>query len=296
MFCANAKPFVKWAGGKGWLIPEFDRITDSIDFTHYIEPFIGGGAIYFHLASQMRCRKYTINDISWRLANCYRMLAGKDHLRLIGMLEQAQKEYDSNEMEANRSEYYMRRERFKDKTPTGSVELAADFIYLNKTCFNGLYRENRNGHFNVPFGAYRNPRIFDKETLFSDHDCLKRSTILNMAYQDVIKNYIVDGEKTLVYLDPPYRPLKGEGSSFNYTRSPFGDCEQEELKRYCDFLDRKGCFFILSNSDPHNSNKDDDFFDDLYKGYNVRRIASKRRINSKGCCRGEINELLITNF
>lgn len=299
------KPFLKWAGGKSWLIPEFDRMIEGLRFANYIEPFIGGGAIFFHMREKygdiIPC---VINDINEGIINCYKSLQDKEMFEhLKKELEEAQDYYLKSDEEQNKERYYSNRDVYNVKnygynmfTKLWTADDASFFIQLNKTCFNGLYRVNRFGDFNVPFGKYKSPNIFDKDTLEADHKVLDSvyNVILNTNYKEVIEMYAVRG--SLVYLDPPYRPLKGKGTSFNYTEDSFDDKCQESLKKSCDLINERGGYFILSNSDPHNTNPDDNFFDELYKGYNIQRIPSKRRISSKGNGRGEINELIIKNF
>ena len=167
------------------------------------------------------------------------------------------------------------------------------FIFLNKTCFNGLYRVNKKGEFNVPMGAYKNPKICDKENLKNVAMALKNVKIVYADYRES-KDFI--DEKTFVYIDPPYRPLNLTSSFTSYTENDFSDKEQIELAEYIDVLNKKGAKIVMSNSDPKNNNTDDNFFDELYKNYNINRVKATRMLNSNASLRGAINELLITNY
>ena len=174
-----------------------------------------------------------------------------------------------------------------------SIELAALMIFLNKTCFNGLYRVNKKGDFNVPMGNYKMPKICDEENLINISQKLKN---VNIVYGDYKNSYNFIDENTFVYFDPPYRPLNKTASFTSYTEFSFEDREQKELSEYFELLNKKNAKLLLSNSDPKNENIDDDFFDELYKNFIIKRVKSQRAINSKGTNRGKITEILVSNI
>lgn len=290
------KPFIKWAGGKSQLIDiieeRYPMKKNTID--KYIEPFIGGGAILFDLLGKYDFEEVYISDVNKELINTYKVI--RDNVsELICMLEDMQNEYIPLEKEERKEYFYAKREKYnvEDLSDCNKIEKAALFIFLNRTCFNGLYRVNKKGKFNVPMGDYKNPKICDKENLTNVSLSLKNVEIKNADYTECIEK--VD-DKTFVYIDPPYRPLSTTASFTSYSENDFGDKEQTELAEFYRKLDSKGAFVILSNSDPKNSDANDEFFDKLYDGYRIERIPAKRRINSKASGRGEINELLISNF
>ena len=290
------KPFIKWAGGKSQLIDiieeRYPMKKNTID--KYIEPFIGGGAILFDLLGKYDFEEVYISDVNKELINTYKVI--RDNVsELICMLEDMQNEYIPLEKEERKEYFYAKREKYnvEDLSDCNKIEKAALFIFLNRTCFNGLYRVNKKGKFNVPMGDYKNPKICDKENLTNVSLSLKNVEIKNADYTECIEK--VD-DKTFVYIDPPYRPLSTTASFTSYSENDFGDKEQIELAEFYRKLDSKGAFVILSNSDPKNSDANDEFFDKLYDGYRIERIPAKRRINSKASGRGEINELLISNF
>ena len=290
------KPFIKWAGGKSQLI---DMIEERYPMkknkiNKYIEPFIGGGAVLFDLLGKYNFKEVYISDINKELINTYKVI--RDNVNeLIYMLEDMQNEYIPLEKEMRKEYFYAIREKYniEELSDCNKIEKAALFIFLNRTCFNGLYRVNKKGKYNVPMGDYKNPKICDKENLINVSISLKNVEIKNADYTECFEK--VDNE-TFVYIDPPYRPLSTTSSFTSYSENDFGDKEQIELAEFYRKLDGKGAFVILSNSDPKNSDVNDEFFDKLYSGYIIERIPAKRRINSKSSGRGEINELLISNF
>ena len=274
-----AKPFLKWAGGKGQLINTFEEMFPSElkngEIEIYIEPFVGGGAVLFHVLQNYNIKKAYINDINKELINCYRCIKTDVGL-VIDRLESLEKEYLSCN---DRNEYYYQvRQRYNEIKLNGheDYEKCADFIFLNKTCFNGLYRVNKDGKFNVPHGKYKNPLICDKENLQLCANLLQKTEISFGDYKQVLKNA---DNKTLVYFDPPYRPLIENNSFVSYDKSGFDDEDQIRLADNFKELNKKGCLLMLSNSDPKNSNENDNFFDDLYKGFEIKRVYAKRMIN-----------------
>lgn len=291
-----AKPFLKWAGGKGQLINTFEEMFPSElkngEIEIYIEPFVGGGAVFFHVLQNYNIKKAYINDINKELINCYRCIKTDVGL-VIDRLESLEKEYLSCE---GRNEYYYQvRQRYNEIKLNGheDYEKCADFIFLNKTCFNGLYRVNKDGKFNVPHGKYKNPLICDKENLQLCANLLQKTEISFGDYKQVLKNA---DNKTLVYFDPPYRPLIENNSFVSYDKSGFDDEDQIRLADNFKELNKKGCLLMLSNSDPKNSNENDNFFDDLYKGFEIERVYAKRMINCQADKRGNITEIVVRNY
>ncbi len=295
----NVKPFIKWAGGKGQLLPDIRKKYPKElgkTITKYCEPFIGGGAVFFDIVSSYKIKEILINDINSELTNTYKQV--KSNLsHLINELDFIQNEYWQLDTNLRKKFYYEKRERFNAlKTNVNekiNVEKAALFIFLNKTCFNGLFRVNKKGLFNVPIGSYKKPLICDVDNLTAINALLKNVTIKCGDYKECID--FID-ENTFVYIDPPYRPLT-ETSSFNsYSEIDFNDKEQIELGKFVDAITLKNAKVVVSNSDPKNSNEKDAFFDDLYNDYKIERVSAKRMINSKANNRGNISELLISNY
>ncbi len=294
-----AKPFVKWAGGKGQLLPEIDRIIpERFKFSQftYIEPFVGGGAVLFWILQKYpNIKKAVINDINKDLINAYLVI--RDHVEeLISILGKWEQEYHSLESapEQKKEYYYAKRKLFNTRN-ADNITQAALFIFLNKTCYNGLYRVNRKGEFNVPIGSYKKPVICDEANLRAVSKLLQNVIILNGDFEQTIQ-YADRNTLTLFYCDPPYRPLSKTSSFNSYSSDVFDDEEQKRLARFCERVDRLGYYWILSNSDPKNINENDNFFDRLYENFKIKRVRAKRYINSKADKRGPIYELLITNY
>lgn len=292
------KPFLKWAGGKGQLIKEIEKYYpyDNENITKYAEPFVGGGAVLFDILSKYDLEEVYISDINAALINTYRIIRD-DIDTLISMLQVMQDEFIPLDT-SDRKVYYMeKRERFNDLKIDGdetiNIEKAALMIFLNKTCFNGLFRVNKKGLFNVPMGSYKNPMICDENNLQAVSKKLQKVTIVCGDYR-LSKEFI--DEHTFVYFDPPYRPLTNTASFTAYTETLFNDESQKELAEYVDELNKRGAKIVVSNSDPKNSNIDDDFFDDIYAAHKIKRVEATRMINCNGKSRGKIKELLISNF
>jgi len=291
-----AKPFVKWAGGKSQLINEIDKAIqkgENDKFT-YIEPFVGGGAILFWILENFpNLEKVIINDINSDLITTYKTIRN-NVFDLIKTLKIWETEYHVYKElpEERKVYYYKKRELFNSRTEN-NITHSALFIFLNRTCFNGLYRVNSNNGFNVPIGSYKIPMICDEDNLLAVSKALQKVEILN---GDFSKTLSYANSQTIFYLDPPYKPLS-ETSSFNsYSKDEFNDNEQIRLKEFCDKLEILGYQWILSNSDVKGKNPEDNFFDDLYQNYNITRVKARRNINANGEKRGELNELLITNL
>ena len=291
-----AKPFLKWAGGKGQLLDTFDKIfpQELIEgkIKTYIEPFVGGGAVLFHILQNYKIEKAQINDINKELINCYRCIKA-DVEEVIKTLSILEKEYLSSE---NRNKYFYNvRERYNQIHLNGhyDYEKCADFIFLNHTCFNGLYRVNKEGKFNVPHGKYKKPLICDKENLRLCSKLLQKVKINFGSYEQVLEKADAN---TFLYFDPPYRPLLENNSFVSYDKAGFDDIDQIELSQNYRNLDKQNCLLMLSNSDPKNINEKDNFFDDLYKNFNIERVYAKRMINCQANKRGNITEIVIMNY
>ena len=290
------KPFVKWAGGKGQLIEQLDALLPACFSTTnvvYVEPFVGGGAILFHVLEKYpNISRAVVNDMNVDLMTCYRVIKHKP-AELINELNGLQEEYYRRESEAMRRKMFLEKRDRYNAHGTKEVETAALFIFLNRTCFNGLYRVNSKGLYNVPFGKAVCPLICDEETLRADSAVLQKVEILCGDYSQVTN--VVAG-KSFFYFDPPYRPLTKTAAFTAYSKGGFGDDEQERLADFCRALDAKGDCWLLSNSDPHNVSPDDMFFEELYKGFDIHRVSASRMINSKAEGRGKITELAIRNY
>ena len=291
----TVKPFIKWAGGKSQLLNEIRaKYPEIID--KYCEPFVGGGAVLLDVLANCHPKEVLINDINAELVNTYMQI--KNNVDgLITMLSNMQDSFWVKSDAERKDMYLAKRERFNDLKVNGyeqiNLEKAALFIFLNKTCFNGLYRVNSKGLFNVPMGAYKNPPICDAENLRLISKLLQDVQIKCGDYSECAE--FID-EDTFVYIDPPYRPLNTTSSFTSYTENGFGDKEQIELGKFVDEISANGAKVVASNSDPKNADTGDDFFDDLYSSYSISRVSAKRMINSKASNRGSINELLICNF
>lgn len=295
----NLKPILKWAGGKTQLLTEITHaFPEGFGNTirRYAEPFVGGGAVLFDILSRYDLDEIYISDVNAELVNMY--LVVRDNAdALITILEKYQEEYIPLNNENRKQYYYDKRDEFNNLIISGEsksgVRSAALFIFLNRTCFNGLYRANKNGLFNVPKGDQANPLICNEENIRAISAALSKVQIVCGDYSASRK--FID-KNTLVYLDPPYRPLKGRDSFISYTEMEFDDSCQRELAGFIEEMDARGAYIILSNSDPKNLDPEDDFFEDLYADYDVQRIYAKRRINRNADHRGYITELLIKNY
>lgn len=301
----SAKPFLKWAGGKKQLIETIDsglpkEIKKTGKINKYFEPFIGGGAIFFHLMSNYDVKESYIFDINRELILTYKVIKNNPN-DLISLLKKISNEFIPKS-QSERKDYYLNiRKEFNDEIPKFDFEnysedyikRAAYTIFMNKTCFNGLFRLNKKGEFNVPCGRYKNPLICDKENILNVSNILKNTYIYNSSYLD--SEDLID-DKSLVYLDPPYRPISKTSNFNNYAGNEFNDESQIELGKYYKRISKKGAKAILSNSDPKNVDKNDNFFDDIYKDFNIERVYAKRSINSNGSKRGAITEILVRNY
>lgn len=293
----KAHPFVKWVGGKGQLVDVLKKnLPENMEekITKYAEPFVGGGAFLFELINDYAFEEVYINDNNKELINVYSAIKN-DCDSLVFELQKIEGDYNKLLAEEQQIFYYQKRTRFNELEldQSTSVEKATLFIFLNKTCFNGIYRVNKKGDFNVPFGKREYVNVCEPENLFKVSSLLQNVTIKSCDYHDVLS--FVDSS-TFVYFDPPYRPLNSTSSFTSYTKDSFSDNDQIELAKTFNELSKKGVKVMLSNSDPKNVNENDDFFDDLYSGNKIMRVEASRAINSVGSKRGKIKELLITNY
>lgn len=295
----NAKPFLKWAGGKTQLINEIknrfpEDIIKSKKIENYCEPFIGGGALFFDLMSYFDVKESYISDINSELILVYKTIQ-KDYKKLIEELFYIKDQfYSSND----RKEFYLNiRKNFNESIPYFDYEKYSSdeyvtrsswMIFMNKTCFNGLFRLNKKGEFNVPFGKYKNPKIFDQNNIKSCALALKDTKIVCNSFL-FSKNFI--NSNSLVYLDPPYRPISNSSNFTSYSKFGFDDDDQRDLADYYGDITKIGAKAILSNS-----YCEDGFFDELYGNFNINLVKAKRSINRDGKKRGNVKEILVTNY
>lgn len=291
-----AKPFLKWAGGKSQLLYEIRKYYPfNEEINKYCEPFVGAGAVLFDVLNKFDLKEVYISDINKEAMNLYKVIRD-DVDSLIEILDSFQKEYKGLNHEQRKIIYYRNREEFnllKLSKNSNSLRKAALFIFLNKTGFNGLYRENMSGEFNVPIGSYKNPKILDKENLINVNRKIQN---VQIVYGDYKESESFIDSNTFVYYDPPYRPIKPTSNFTSYSKDSFIDDDQIELANFFKKMDQKSAYLLLSNSDPKNYDPDDSFFDDLYDGFNINRVVAKRFINSDKNNRGFVYELLINNF
>jgi DNA adenine methylase len=300
-----AKPFLKWAGGKGQLLKQIVSSLPVEIYTgkikKYAEPFIGGGAVYFYIAQNFpSIERFCISDFNQELFLAYKTIQ-QDVEGVINCLKALDSDYRILEQSARKEFFYNQRLKFNKNLynidfanfQPDWIERVATIIFLNRTCFNGLFRVNSKGEFNVPFGDYKNPKICDEENLRAVSHLLQKAEIRCGDFSQT--SDFVD-EKTFVYFDPPYRPLNKTASFTAYSKSQFNDEEQIRLAKYYSSLTEKGAALMLSNSDPKNEDCNDSFFDNLYEKFRINRVNASRAINSDSSKRGKITELLITNY
>ena len=293
------KPFVKWAGGKSQLLDEIkSRYPKKLgkDINRYCEPFVGGGAVLFDIIASYTFEEILINDINPDLINTYIQI--RDNIdEMVELLSDLRSNYNDSEQTKKEEYYYIKRDRFnhlrQDANTSTDVERAALFVFLNKTCFNGLYRVNKNGDFNVPVGRHKKINVYEKANLCNVSKSLQSVTIKRGDYKEC-EDFI--DCNTFVYIDPPYRPLSNTASFTGYAMDGFTDKEQIELGDFIKRISSKGASVVLSNSDPKNSDKKDNFFDDMYGEFNIDRVSAKRMINSNGKDRGSIKEIIVVNY
>ena len=295
-----ARPFLKWAGGKRQLIPEIEaRLPADIDgCTTYVEPFVGGGAVLFHLLGTRSFDEVHISDLNPELILSYRTLQ-EDAPSVIKHLSKMIDAYPSEQDQRKASFYGIREDwnrnvgKISGLSKTQKAMRTAQIMFLNKTCFNGLFRVNRKGEFNVPIGSYVNPSFPSPEDLLEVQTALQGVTIHEAPFEECEKWV---SETAFVYFDPPYRPLSDTANFVSYSKGDFNDKDQERLAALFHTLDGMGAHLLLSNSDPKNTVPDDDFFDDLYSKFTIDRVQANRAINSNPDRRGPITELLVRNY
>lgn len=301
----SAKPFLKWAGGKTQILNELEKrlpseIKNSKIIKRYIEPFVDGGALFFYLKNKYFIKKAYLFDINMELILGYQVIKN-NHIRLIKLLKKLQNNYYEYNKKQREKLYYQVRDQYNsqlnkiDYTRYNSKwEIRASYlIFLNKTCYNGLFRQNRKGEFNVPFGKYKNPAICDEKNIIRVNKALQNTDIICGDFYKS-KKYIL--RSSLVYLDPPYRPLNNTSSFTQYAKHGFDDNDQIRLSNFYKQINKKGAYIILSNSDPKNVNPNDNFFDVLYKDFHIERVLAKRFINCDATKRGSINEIIVENY
>lgn len=293
------RPFVKWAGGKGSLISQLNDFypyeLKNGTIERYIEPFVGGGAVLIDILQKYDIQEAYAFDINIDLINSYNVIKN-DVEELITNLQQMETEYLQLGKEERKNYFYNIRNEYNNyelEENEQNVQRAAQFIYLNRTCFNGLYRVNKNGKFNVPVGSYKNPTICDEENLRQLSQLIQN---VQFRYGDYSRSMEYVTKNTFVYFDPPYRPLNVTSGFTSYTKEDFNDDNQRELARFYGELNERNAKLMLSNSNPKNINKEDTFFDNIYQGFNINQIQASRMINANSNGRGKISEILVTNY
>lgn len=289
------KPFVKWVGGKRQLLPEIMRRVPRRALASgewaYAEPFVGGGAVLLAVLEAFPAiPQAAANDLNPRLVAAWRAVQSQPEA-LIAALQALADAYLPLAEPARRAFYLAQRARLNAEAPAG-VGQCARLLFLNRTGFNGLYRENARGAFNVPFGRAANPLICDAPTIRADAALLRRARVTFLCGDfAAVPDALPEGRRAFFYLDPPYRPLS-QTSSFNaYVRTPFDDGAQRRLAEFCRALDRAGHRFLLSNSAPG-----DGFFERLYAGFRIERVLARRAVNANPAKRGPLHELLVSNY
>lgn len=287
----SAKPFVKWVGGKTGLIPTIERIlpgnVNSGQLT-YVEPFVGGGGFLFHMLQYHNFKEIIINDLNGPLMDCYACFQNRNlFIELVARVSTLEEQY--NRSRDKEKSYYGVRDEYNNMLKQRSLMpmplLAAYFIFLNKTCFNGLYRVNKKGEFNVPWGKKIEIKLYD-ESVYNAIAATLAKVKISAGDYGFIQN--LKGDDTLVYLDPPYMPEK-EQSFTSYTAGGFDLKEQERLRDICDKLNENGVKWIQSNSNSP-------IIKDLYEGYNIKEVLAPRSVSAKGDGRGQVTEVIITNY
>jgi DNA adenine methylase len=301
----KARPFLKWAGGKSQLLAQFEEFyppeLKQGGIEKYVEPFVGSGAVFFDIAQTYSVKSFFLYDVNAELIIAYKVIQ-RNVEGLIDQLSELSKNYKVLDNERRKKFFYQIRENFNHQRKEIAyqhfsqnwISRAAMLIFLNRTCFNGLFRLNSQGEFNVPHGRYKNPRIVDEENLLNVARVLQRAEIQAGDFESCAS--VVD-ENTFVYFDPPYRPISQTSSFTSYSKFDFGENEQVRLARFFLKLDReRRAKLMLSNSDPTNEDPGDNFFKELYKKFFIQTVSANRMINSNGAKRGKIRELLITNY
>jgi len=268
--------FVKWAGGKAQLLEQYSPLFPK-KFNAYFEPFLGSGAVFFDIKQKFSPRYSMLSDVNEDLINTFKMVRDNPE-QLIDLL----KEHRDRD---NSREYFNKQRELFNNMKSG-LDKASLFIYLNKTCFNGLYRVNARGEFNVPYGKYKKPAIVQEEKIRKASKLLEGAEILATDFASAV-NKAERGD--FIYFDPPYFPLSKTSSFTSYQKGVFLEKEQKQLSEVFKKLDKKGCLVMLSNSDTQ-------FIRDLYKGYDIITVKARRAINCIGTGRGLINEIVVKNY
>jgi DNA adenine methylase len=296
-----AKPFLKWAGGKTQLLEQIARYfppdLKKGNIQRYVEPFVGSGAVLFYILQNYQVKKFFISDTNEELILTY--VTVKECVdELIASLTQLQQKYHRLNFEDQKKFFYNIRSEFNHNRlitdfTKPNIKRSSQLIFLNRTCFNGLFRVNSKGAFNVPFGSYKNPKICFSKNLRTVSTLLKNVEIMHGDFT-ICEPYI--NKHSFVYFDPPYRPISQTASFTSYQQLVFNDDSQIRLANFFRKLDLTGAKLMLSNSDPHNYNQKDIFFQTIYEGFQIHKVFAKRMINCNGNNRGKITELLITNY
>jgi len=299
-----SRPSIKWAGGKSQLIDEIDeRLPVELrerEITTYFEPFLGGGAVFFYIAQKFSIERAVLFDINEDLIITYKVIKYNPE-ELMRFIDYYKYLYNNLDIEKQKDFFYSIRENYnKNKVKINFndynnelIEHAAQMIFLNKTCYNGLYRLNSKGEFNVPFGKYKKVNFYDKENILYISALLQKAELYIYDFEEIIH---YDVNNAFIYFDPPYRPISQTASFTSYSKFHFSENDQIRLATIFKELDKRNARLMLSNSDPKNVNPDDDFFEKHYKGFNIQRVYANRMINCNGEKRGKINELIITNY
>lgn len=296
----EAKPFVKWAGGKGQLISQLEHHLPldlkEQEFT-YIEPFVGGGALLFYMLQHFpNIKRAVINDVNTYLITAYQVIKSTPD-DLIERLADLEEQYFSLVEEVEKKKFYLQVRDIFNNDKLDDIDRSKYLIFLNRTCFNGLYRVNAKGKFNVPFGRHLHPTICNAEVIKADSQVLNRveMVILNGDF-GMTQNYMGNGYN-FFYFDPPYRPLNATSSFNSYSKEDFNDDEQIRLRDYCAFLNENpNVKWMLSNADCSAKNPDDTFFEKIYADFSINRVYASRAINANPSKRGKLTELLIKNY
>jgi DNA adenine methylase len=299
-----ARPFLKWAGGKGQLLPQlaahFPPGLASGEIRRYVEPFVGSGAVFLHVVQNFAIEQVLLSDLNPELILLYHTIQ-QNVEGVVASLEQLQATYLQLDEAGRQAFYYQQRSRYNadrlqfdfERCSPAWVGRTTQALFLNRTGYNGLFRVNRRGEFNVPFGRYKNPRLVDPDNLRAVARLLQG---VRLEYGDFeLVEQFVDGH-TFVYFDPPYRPLSRTASFTHYARQAFGDDQQLRLAAFYRALVARGAWLMLSNSDPQDLHPGDDFFQRAFAGFRIERLRASRNINSNPQRRGPVSELLILNY
>lgn len=298
------KPFLKWAGGKRQLLAQLEahfppQLLNG-EISRYAEPFVGSGALFFKIIQTYPIREYLLADFNPELILVYKTIQ-VNVSELIIYLEEIEQHFLGLDPEQRKAHYYQVREDYNHQRDIINFHefgsnwtlRAAQMMFLNRTGYNGLFRLNSKGAFNVPYGRYKNPRILYAENLRGAAELLQSVSIQYGDFEKTAHNINAD---TLIYFDPPYRPLSTTAHFTAYSKERFDDAQQLRLADFYRNLDVTGAKLMLSNSDPHNVDPEDNFFEDAYRGFRIEHLKARRNINREADKRGEISELLILNY